>query len=325
MKNLLSLIQSAVTRMGAAALLLAPLSAAHATNITQWTFENDAIAVNNGPAPSTGTGTASSIGMNVYPTPNIGITQDDVVQGASGDTGANGVANLTKIWRVRGQAGSNGAANGWSSAAPIGTQGGVFATSTAGFGSITVSFDWYTTTAGEGKLQLQYTTDGSTWNNVAMTLGGTTSGISVKTNTTSSKTVMGSYVQASAQDWFQGLTATISDPAAANNANFAIRMVNASTGTDCVNAAGAALNNTSGNWRFDNVLISGTTFTPTVTYVGNGSTGGTVPVDGNSPYASGATVTVLGNTGALTKTGSSFSSWNTSADGTGTAYAPAAC
>ena len=61
--------------------------------------------------------------------------------------------------------------------------------------------------------------------------------------------------------------------------------------------------------------------TYTVTYNGNESDGGTVPVDSNSPYESGATVTVLGNTGTLTKTGKTFGGWNTKADGTGTAYA----
>ena len=60
--------------------------------------------------------------------------------------------------------------------------------------------------------------------------------------------------------------------------------------------------------------------TYTVTYDGNGSTGGSAPVDGNNPYSSGATVTVLGNTGSLARTGYSFSGWNTAADGSGTTY-----
>jgi len=64
-----------------------------------------------------------------------------------------------------------------------------------------------------------------------------------------------------------------------------------------------------------------TTFT--VTYNGNGSTSGTAPTDGNSPYNSGATVTVLGNTGGLTRTGYTFNNWNTSGGG-GTTYAPGA-
>jgi uncharacterized repeat protein (TIGR02543 family) len=57
-----------------------------------------------------------------------------------------------------------------------------------------------------------------------------------------------------------------------------------------------------------------------ITYVGNGNTGGTVPTDGSSPYAPGSTVTFLGNSGTLTKTGYSFAGWNTAADGTGTSY-----
>jgi autotransporter-associated beta strand protein len=58
----------------------------------------------------------------------------------------------------------------------------------------------------------------------------------------------------------------------------------------------------------------------TVTYDGNGNTGGTVPVDTNSPYLPNATVTVLGNTGNLTTNGLSFFGWNTAADGSGTSY-----
>jgi len=58
-----------------------------------------------------------------------------------------------------------------------------------------------------------------------------------------------------------------------------------------------------------------------VTYNGNGNTGGTAPTDGSSPYSGGSTVTVLGNTGSLTKTGFNFIGWNTVADGSGTARA----
>ena len=56
-----------------------------------------------------------------------------------------------------------------------------------------------------------------------------------------------------------------------------------------------------------------------VTYNGNGSTSGTVPVDSNS-YTSGAAVTVLNNTGTLAKTGYNFAGWNTKSDGSGTTY-----
>ncbi len=48
----------------------------------------------------------------------------------------------------------------------------------------------------------------------------------------------------------------------------------------------------------------------TVTYNGNTNSGGSAPTDSNS-YANGATVTVLGNTGTLTKDGYTFANWCT--------------
>jgi uncharacterized repeat protein (TIGR02543 family) len=60
-----------------------------------------------------------------------------------------------------------------------------------------------------------------------------------------------------------------------------------------------------------------------VTYNANGSTAGSVPIDDTS-YASGASVTVLGNTGSVVKTGHGFAGWNTAADGSATDYADGA-
>jgi uncharacterized repeat protein (TIGR02543 family) len=57
-----------------------------------------------------------------------------------------------------------------------------------------------------------------------------------------------------------------------------------------------------------------------VTYNGNTNTGGTAPTDGSSPYSAGSTVTVLGNSGSLAKTGFTFAGWNTEANGSGTSY-----
>ena len=59
--------------------------------------------------------------------------------------------------------------------------------------------------------------------------------------------------------------------------------------------------------------------TYSVTYNGNTNTGGSVPTDGNS-YINGDTVTVLGNTGSLTRVGYTFAGWNTAADGSGASY-----
>jgi uncharacterized repeat protein (TIGR02543 family) len=64
------------------------------------------------------------------------------------------------------------------------------------------------------------------------------------------------------------------------------------------------------------------TTTYTVTYDGNTNTSGNTPVNGSSSYASGSTITILGNSGSpvLAKTGFTFAGWNTSANGSGTSY-----
>ncbi|MBM3681121.1 MAG: hypothetical protein FJW81_07330 [Actinobacteria bacterium] len=59
----------------------------------------------------------------------------------------------------------------------------------------------------------------------------------------------------------------------------------------------------------------------TVTYAGNGATGGNAPAAATQNY--GSTVTVA-TAGTLARTGYAFAGWNTSADGSGTAYAAGA-
>lgn len=60
--------------------------------------------------------------------------------------------------------------------------------------------------------------------------------------------------------------------------------------------------------------------TYSVSYDGNGSDGGSVPVDAGA-YEEMASVTILDNTGKLVKTGYNFGGWNTAVDGKGTSYA----
>ena len=61
--------------------------------------------------------------------------------------------------------------------------------------------------------------------------------------------------------------------------------------------------------------------TYTVTYNGNGNTGGAAPVD-PAPYVGGANPVALWNTGALTRTGYTFNGWNTAANGSGVTFMP---
>ena len=71
------------------------------------------------------------------------------------------------------------------------------------------------------------------------------------------------------------------------------------------------------------LFVAPTTYT--VTYNGNGNTGGTAPVDVNSPYSAGDDVTVL-DKGDLVKTGHTFLGWATTADATSAdpSYSPSA-
>ncbi len=63
--------------------------------------------------------------------------------------------------------------------------------------------------------------------------------------------------------------------------------------------------------------------TYTVIYNYNGATGGSVPADTNR-YQPGATVIAMGNANSLSRTGYSFTGWNTKPDQSGTSYSAGA-
>jgi uncharacterized repeat protein (TIGR02543 family) len=67
------------------------------------------------------------------------------------------------------------------------------------------------------------------------------------------------------------------------------------------------------------LIAQWTASTYTVTYNGNGSTGGTVP--SNATLTTGVTFNASTNSGTLLKTGYTFTGWNTQANGLGTDYA----
>jgi hypothetical protein len=241
-----------------AALLVASLGAAQAqTNITAWTFDNLSIAANSSPAPSTGSGTAMAIGLTTSLTPTPSVSNPDVQSLAGSSSGG------ANAWRVRAKGTSPNTGNGWTSQAAIGTQGAEFDASTAGFNNIQISFDINETAQGEANLQLEYTINGSAWLNATITSAGTLG--TIENNSSSASTVDGSYVKLSGSGtgWNNQITSDLSGITGVNNdASFGIRIVNASTGADCVNSTGGALNNTSGNWSMDNVVISGISAVP---------------------------------------------------------------
>lgn len=251
--------------------LLSVSAVVRAQNIATWDFDDGGTmaAPYNGPSATSGAngGIASVLGMNNSYNSTNSIAYADVESLAGASTGSGSYS-----WRIRGGSTAHGAGkpNGWSSQAPIGTQGAEFQASTAGFDDIQISFDINNTTQGARNLELLYTIDGSTWINATLSSGGTLG--TLETGSASdANTVDGSYVELSASGtgWNNQITASLSGISEVNNdANFGIEIVNASTGADAVNAAGTALNNTSGNWSYDNISITGTaTATPEPTSI----------------------------------------------------------
>jgi hypothetical protein len=250
-------------------------------------------SVNNSPIPSTDnvlTSTvpiASALGMtNNYtystsPTTTGSVNGDDVTgttlsSDPAGVQPNNIAPNDNNAWRIRGvgipkngTTGTLNTGNGWNTAAPPCTQGAQFMVDTTGYHYIVLQFDWYTTNQGVRDLQVQYTTNGgTTWTPVGpiqVSGGGSTFNNQITIN-------------------FHALGIT----GVENNPGFGIQMVSvfdpdyqggvgysipsggnvcSSTATGTYTAAVLdattnqpdVYNNNSGNWRFDDVYILGTT------------------------------------------------------------------
>lgn len=236
-----------------AALFAAYAASAHTqTIITAWNFKNDYVAPGSGldfsssPAPSFGFGTARALGMSNYYGGTNSIDGSYLLsrpEGSADDYAWCIAGDSTKNWCE---------GNGWSSLAPIGSQGAEFEVSTVGFDNIQISFDVGTTAQSERNLEVEYTINGSTWLNATLTSAGSLG--TLEDNTCSHDTVYGSYVELG-PGWNNGITAVLSGISGVNDeAHFGFRIVNASTGADDVNVAGCGFNNDRpGDWCFGNV------------------------------------------------------------------------
>jgi hypothetical protein len=186
-------------------------------------------------------------------------TEDGVNQSYSYDditNDTNSTIGNGNVWRIRGGGSptSQSGANGWSINAPEYSQGAQFNTSTAGYSNILLSFNWASTAQGIANLQVQYTTNGSTWTNVG----------SLLTATVGNSSTGGSYQTDTINFGALGITSVNNDP------NFGIRLVaayNPTLGTyagasSVIAGAPTDYNNSSGNWRFADVQID-TTLAPT--------------------------------------------------------------
>ncbi len=202
---------------------------------------SDVWATNNGP------GFLTTLGMTNDYDGNNSVVGDDILltTGGPGDT----------TLRVRAPGSAMGApGNGWANGAPDDSQGIQIDSSTVGYTSLQLSFDWYCTTHGVANMQVQYTGDYTQANPTWTTITGQTGEDSTYNYFTA---VPNAYYGTTSPN----LTITI--PSDANNdPTFAIRLVSTYY-QNTTNYADAANNSAtyadgSGNWRFGNVAVSGT-------------------------------------------------------------------
>jgi hypothetical protein len=258
--------------LAAAAMLT--LAASAQTTLTAWTFDNLSTGANGAPSPSTGFGSASALGFNNSYNGTNSVSNPDIQSLAGSSTDPVG----PNCWRVRGAGSPPSGGNGWSTNAPIGSQGAKFIASTFGYYKIKVSFDVYATPDAEANLLVQFTTEGTIWQNAPISSAGTLGTIGINTDTNIS-TALGSYViltNNGITGWNNQIVADLTGISGAdNNPNFAVRLVNASKGTNCVDTTGAVYNNTSGSWSFDNVVVQGVSFDTITawTFEGQGTPG----------------------------------------------------
>ena len=251
-----------------AALLLATLTAARAqTNtLAGWSFDNIALGAGSSPAAATNTGTAGA----------VGLTTATVVAQPGSSTGS---VVGTNAWEVGG---------GWNTNNAIGSQGAKFAANSVGYYQVQVSFDIYAATNAEALLQVQYSPNGNAWFNANLTSAGSLGVLATNTITTNG-IVVGTYLiltnNSGVAAWNNGVTVDLSGVSwADNNPNFAIRIVNAAKGTNCVDTTGATYTNNAGigDWTFDNVVIQGVPFDAAAVWTFEGQP---IAINNNPPPA----------------------------------------
>lgn len=202
---------------------LAVVAASQAQVVTQWDFN----ASNT--APAIGTGTASLIGGATSPSFNTGSPADIT----------GNVAWQTNTYPAQGT--------------NSGTAGVRFDRSTVGLNTVRVRLEWRTSNTSSRFARFQYTTDGSTWNNISVL----TSAWNV-TNLAYENPVAGEISASTGGDAWHRISADLSGIAAVNNnANFGFRLVSVfdPAGTGYVASNPASSYATTGTYRFDLVTV----------------------------------------------------------------------
>ena len=143
-----------------------------------------------------------------------------------------------------------------------------------------------------------------------------------------SKVLLTNQAQACNVYWTVGSAATLGTSSIFAGHVLGIATITAKTGANIEgqllsrDAAVTLDTNTITNNNCAAAVVPAPAITYRVTYDGNTSNGGVVPIDWANPYYKFQNAIILGNLGSLTKTGNTFGNWNTAANGTGTSYAP---
>lgn len=262
------------------ALAMTAVPNASGDTVAQWNYGNTTDytqgAVSTMNTASTGNGVAYSLGMtNTYA---YGGSEGPGATDGSNFTSVTSAADVTfgeDTWKIVGNTNKaskgSGSANGWNNSAPNYTQGAQFDVPTTGYNNVSLSFDWYCTTQGVANLAVQYTDNVNAGTPVWTTVGGNGQGDYIATSNDFYGATSGGVSQPNI---------TISIPADANNdPNFAVRLVSvrpvvgdsdysltgpgtdgnyAAASGDTLSTSTVDYNNSSGNWSFDNVTITGT-------------------------------------------------------------------
>ncbi len=234
-------------------------------------------------------------GAATTPTPNTGAGSSSIVPGATQSPGtASGMDPVVNS----GCGAQNGSVNGgwqFSSFDPgsvTETNGVQFNASTVTYSNITFSWDMRFSNTAPNTARLQYTTNGSTWNNFIMTGANTTicAGSTITSN---------GCFQTNTGDVYRRITVNLSAITAVNNnANFGVRIlaaVDPVSGQFRQATTPSSVATNTGTWRFDNIIISGvvgsgptnTVFNPSGTVAicpGSSTNLRFVVTGGTSPY-----------------------------------------
>lgn len=242
--------------------------------IAAWTYEPQLGALSN-PTPNTGIGSSAVVNLGG------GTIAAGTRTGMAG-TGC-GTQNGVTAWAL--EPFDPGSANE--------SNGAQFDAGTVGYQNIIFTWDQRWSNTCPNTVRLQYTIDGSTWNNFTMTSGNTTYCLgSINAN--------GCFEVNTTGDVYTRISVNLSSVTALNNnANFGVRLMASyyqSTSQFRQTSSPGSVAGNAGTWRFDNVTIAGTLLPgPTASIISNVAPG-SMCVGGSANIK----VAITGGTGPFT-------------------------